>query len=224
MSWAGRKPSGSTRWRTPSSPCGRSVPTLPFDLPNSVRLIDPSMPKVRLIANRAAGHRDADDRPAGQSGQCPNHNVNFGWEYVWHCHILSHEEMDMMHAQVVGLAPRAPVIRGVTRVGNGPNRRVDLQVADLSVNETAFVIERATSGDGPWTVVSAAQSNGNGPTTGTRTFSNVIGNTSTVYVYRVKAINLVGDTFVYTPAVSPLPNFPTMTLGSASRRSPPGFR
>ena len=25
-----------------------------------------------------------------------NQVVNFGWEYVWHCHILSHEEMDMM--------------------------------------------------------------------------------------------------------------------------------
>jgi hypothetical protein len=28
-----------------------------------------------------------------------NHYVNFGWEYVWHCHILSHEEMDMMHGK-----------------------------------------------------------------------------------------------------------------------------
>ena len=25
-----------------------------------------------------------------------NAMTNFGWEYVWHCHILSHEEMDMM--------------------------------------------------------------------------------------------------------------------------------
>ncbi len=25
-----------------------------------------------------------------------NEDYNFGWEYVWHCHILSHEEMDMM--------------------------------------------------------------------------------------------------------------------------------
>jgi len=26
--------------------------------------------------------------------------ANFGWEYVWHCHILSHEENDMMRAVV----------------------------------------------------------------------------------------------------------------------------
>ena len=22
--------------------------------------------------------------------------MNFGWEYVWHCHLLGHEENDMM--------------------------------------------------------------------------------------------------------------------------------
>ena len=37
-----------------------------------------------------------------------NHYVNFGWEYVWHCHILSHEEMDMMHSLVFAVPPRAP--------------------------------------------------------------------------------------------------------------------
>ena len=30
--------------------------------------------------------------------------VNFGWEYVWHCHILAHEEMDMMHSQAVNVS------------------------------------------------------------------------------------------------------------------------
>ncbi len=43
--------------------------------------------------------------PDGEPVDIVNHIVNFGWEYVYHCHILSHEEMDMMHAQVVGVAP-----------------------------------------------------------------------------------------------------------------------
>ncbi len=34
-----------------------------------------------------------------------NKTVNFGWEYVWHCHILSHEEMDMMRPVSVALPP-----------------------------------------------------------------------------------------------------------------------
>ncbi len=33
--------------------------------------------------------------------------TNFGWEYVWHCHILSHEEMDMMRPQMVAEPPPA---------------------------------------------------------------------------------------------------------------------
>ena len=33
-----------------------------------------------------------------------NEIVNFGWEYVWHCHILSHEEMDMMRPVTVTVA------------------------------------------------------------------------------------------------------------------------
>ena len=45
---------------------------------------------------------------------------DFGWEYVWHCHILSHEEMDMMRPQVLHVAralPDAPVLSGT---GTGP--------------------------------------------------------------------------------------------------------
>ncbi len=39
--------------------------------------------------------------------------TNFGWEYVWHCHILSHEEMDMMRPitlQVPRTVPDKPVL------------------------------------------------------------------------------------------------------------------
>ena len=47
-----------------------------------------------------------------------NHYVNFGWEYVYHCHILSHEEMDMMHSLVFAVPPKAPSGLGATV--NGP--------------------------------------------------------------------------------------------------------
>ncbi len=33
---------------------------------------------------------------------------DFGWEYVWHCHILSHEEMDMMRPIVLNVPTAAP--------------------------------------------------------------------------------------------------------------------
>ena len=38
---------------------------------------------------------------------------NFGWEYVCHCHILSHEEMDMMRPVTVHVPralPEAPAL------------------------------------------------------------------------------------------------------------------
>ena len=38
-----------------------------------------------------------------------NEVVNFGWEYVWHCHILSHEEMDMMRPVSVVVKSDTPV-------------------------------------------------------------------------------------------------------------------
>ncbi len=53
------------------------LPTLPWPIPLSKRLADPMS-------------------PAG-----PNNPRINGHEYVWHCHILEHEEHDMMHALVV---------------------------------------------------------------------------------------------------------------------------
>ena len=33
--------------------------------------------------------------------QAPPYNIPNGYEYVWHCHILEHEEHDMMRPLVV---------------------------------------------------------------------------------------------------------------------------
>jgi spore coat protein A, manganese oxidase len=53
------------------------LPKLPWPVPLSTRAADPSM-------------------PAG-----PNNPRINGYEYVWHCHILEHEEHDMMHPLVI---------------------------------------------------------------------------------------------------------------------------
>ena len=51
-----------------------------------------------------SGHGAHEIRPAsGQrhaQSRLPAHGIT-GAEYVWHCHILEHEEHDMMHALVV---------------------------------------------------------------------------------------------------------------------------
>ena len=93
------------------------IPQLPEawgGLPNSIRLLDPSMPEGMYLEGANTTQREAMGlpiwafNPDGEPVDIVNHYVNFGWEYVYHCHILSHEEMDMMHAQVVGVAPAAP--------------------------------------------------------------------------------------------------------------------
>ena len=78
-----------------------------------------------------------------------NQLVNFGWEYVYHCHILSHEEMDMMRPVSVALPPNAPDGLAYTVTGNGNNTVLTLTWNDNSINETSFVVQRRRR-DGTW--------------------------------------------------------------------------
>ncbi len=95
-------------------PLTPQIPVAWGGLPNSIRLLDPSMPEGMFLEGANTSQREAAGlplfafNPAGEPVDITNHKVNFGWEYVYHCHILSHEEMDMMHAQVVGVSPAAP--------------------------------------------------------------------------------------------------------------------
>ncbi len=141
--------------------------------------------------------------PSGNPIGVTNHYVNYGLEYVWHCHILSHEEMDMMHAQAIAIAPRAPANLVVTTTAVITN--VVLTWDDTSLNETSWRIQR----DGA-TVATIPSTTG--PLTGTVTYIDTIPLTPTLPItYQVLANNLVGDDFAYTSG----PDFPTISLDSA---------
>ncbi len=171
--------------------------SLPFNVPNSVRLIDPTMPEGAVLNSPPpAGWFD----PQGNAvAQILNHKVNYGWEYVYHCHLLSHEEMDMMHSVAVAVKPKAPTELTVTQTGNGSKKSNVLNWKDNFSDETNFVIQRATSLAGPWTTLKNVSSN-------IKTYADLVGNTKTVYYYRVYASNIVGDTVT--------PGFPTKTVNS----------
>ena len=65
-------------------------PVLPFGIPDSVRLLDPtSLPGTTTQFSGI-------DPQTGTPVTVVNQLYNFGWEYVWHCHLLGHEENDMM--------------------------------------------------------------------------------------------------------------------------------
>jgi len=171
---------------------------IPFKVPNSVRLIDPTMPVGAVLPTPPP--ESWFDPQGNVIAEVINHEVNFGWEYVYHCHILSHEEMDMMHTMAVSVKPLKPENLALTTTGNGNNKTVLLNWTDASSNETGFAVQRALSAAGPWTTLATVPAN-------TTTYSNRIGNTSTAYFYKVTAVNTVGDTKT--------PGFPTITTKSA---------
>jgi FtsP/CotA-like multicopper oxidase with cupredoxin domain len=211
-------------------------------LPNSIRLLDPSMPEGMYLDGANTTQREAMGlpimafNPDGEPVDIVNHYVNFGWEYVYHCHILSHEEMDMMHAQVVGVAPAAPVIVSAIQSKVQGNYQYLVTWTDNSKNETAFVIERRILGStNPWEpgmglppappLIIPSDRLTDGPGTGQRQYTINNGKDATEYEYQVYAINVVGDTWDYSnPALNeilPGGGWPTLTLSSSNTPTPP---
>lgn len=161
-------------------------PNLPWDLPNSIRPLDVTEP-----VGSSLGFTNVD--PTNQPAAVTNDLTNFGWEYVWHCHILGHEENDMMRAMVLAVPPKVPGAPVATLAGSGNTQSVVLTWADNSLNETGFTIQRATNGT--WTTVGTVGPN-------VTTFTDTTIARRTAYRYRVIANNLVGYTKTYAaPAV-----------------------
>jgi FtsP/CotA-like multicopper oxidase with cupredoxin domain len=165
----------------------------PYKLPNSVRPLAPQLPIGAPLGTVPD--------PLGNPVAVVNHLVNLGWEYVWHCHILAHEENDLMHAIAIGVPPEAPSNLVAVLTGNGRNKSALLTWLDNSLNETEFNIDRATDPafiGGVTTFVL-------GPDV--TTYSDIIGNTNQTYYYRVSAGNTIGDLGT--------PGFPARTVVSA---------
>ena len=179
------------------------VPQVPFEVPNAIRALNPMMP---LGSQSGFNNIDPQGNP---TGAIVNSLVNMGWEYVVHCHILSHEEMDMMRPESLALPPRTatwPATGGAVVTGNGNNRHITLTWGDNSITETAFVVQRSTDGT-TWVDVGTVTV----PLTATnihqsRMLTDSTSNPTTAYLYRVVAQNRVG----YGQG------FPTMTASSTS--------
>jgi len=182
------------------------APTLPFEVPNSYRLIDPTMPEGAVLTGPPGGFVD----PSAEPVTVTNHYVNYGWEYVMHCHLLGHEEMDMMHAVIFGVNPWAPSDLTAMLTGTGNKMNAELTWMDNSIAETHYIVERASDPDGPWTQISSFVSPG-GATTGVMTYTDSTMNRNVANYYRVIARNVIGDTFVYAdPAIG----FPQASMDS----------
>jgi hypothetical protein len=106
-------------------------PTVPFKVATSVRPLITNEPPTGLLGS------------AYDKNLNPNPLTDFDWQYVWHCHILGHEENDMMRPLILVTKPFAPKNAVAAQPGGPPT--VSLTWEDNSKNESQFKVQRATN-------------------------------------------------------------------------------
>lgn len=125
--------------------------TFPFTVPESIRPLNPAFPMGSQVGFSGI------DPWTGQPLATPtlNQMYNFGHEYLWHCHILSHEESDMMRPIVLNPNTKVDILwRNTT---NGANT---LWYMDGINYVTASTV--AAEADQNWKIVGRADFNGDG--------------------------------------------------------------
>ena len=170
--------------------------TLPFALTTSSRLLDPTTPVGTPIPTT-----DLTVSPPVAT-TVPNSVLDYGYEYVWHCHILGHEENDFMRPLIFRVPTTVPtaasglttILGGQTANGitNDIYNEVVLTWTDNASNLASFRVERAPA---PGGVVGTYAPLGTVQflATSTPSFIDTTVNSNTRYAYRVFAYNKLGD-------------------------------
>jgi FtsP/CotA-like multicopper oxidase with cupredoxin domain len=131
----------------------RPIPqaTIPFALPSSIRPLNPAFPLGSTMGftniNPVTGQIIT---PA-----VTNQMTNFGWEYLWHCHILSHEESDMMRPVIFNPNAQTEILWRNTVTGE--NKIWYMRKTDIT-NTAAL----PTIPDQSWQIVGVADFNADG--------------------------------------------------------------
>ena len=155
-------------------------PTVPFKVPTSVRPLDVTQPPTGLLGS---GYNKTTN---------PNPLWDFDWQYVWHCHILGHEENDMMRPLILRTKPFAPT--NAVATADSPTS-VNLTWRDASRNETKFIVERATNAAFTQNLSKFTTGPHNGTFVnpggigGTATYTDTTVTSGVTYYYRVSARN-----------------------------------
>ena len=183
------------------------VPKLPFKVPDSIRPLDPTRPLGTTAQFTGV------DPVTGNPITVTNEMYNFGWEYVWHCHLLGHEENDMMRPMVFRVSPDAPT--SLAGSVTAPTT-VRLTWANNATYPTAtqMTIQRATN-------AAFTQNLTTFTTTGTATtYTDSTVASGQTYYYRVRAENDVSystwSNTVTVTVTSPVPA-PTNLSARATR-------
>ena len=113
---------------------------VPFKVPNSHRLLMPNNPQNAALSMEQFGL----DPMLGVLSDVTNQSVNYGWEYLWHCHILGHEENDMMRSIAVAKSPDDPMNLTATKTGALTTTKYVLNWTDNSIIANWVTIQRST--------------------------------------------------------------------------------
>jgi uncharacterized protein YqgC (DUF456 family) len=174
-------------------------PVLPgFGLPFSVRLRDPSQPDGVPMGFTQI------NAVTGMPAAITNKVDNFGWEYVWHCHILGHEENDFMRPvkfnanEVVPAAPSALILSA----GN-------LTWADNASTEYKYQVYTVTSATGASTLAQTLLANATGATVATPA-------TGTTLAVIALGANGNSGALLTTPAAPGVPTAMTAAMASTT--------
>jgi FtsP/CotA-like multicopper oxidase with cupredoxin domain len=167
------------RAKTPPVPA-----TMASKIPNNVRFLDPTKP-----ANfQFTGVVDPNNNPVAPY---LNKAVNFGHEYTWHCHLLGHEENDMMRPIMVAVKPLSPTLLPyVVSKGN-----LILSWTDPTPDETAYMVQKRTTANPTWATIATVPA-------GTNTYTDTTWKSNQGAQYQVIAVNTVGSGVLGFPSVT----------------------
>ena len=166
----------------------------PFKLPNSIRLLDPTQPQ-------GATMNFTNINPIGNPVTVTNQLTNFGWEYVDHCHLLGHEENDMMRPMCFVMPPEAPSGLTANHVTGG----IALTWTNNALNATSLIIQKSTtSAFTTFTTITP-------PSATATSYTDTTGTPGQTYYYRIIASNNVG---IIMATGIPVTGYPSMTGNS----------
>ncbi|NHC41191.1 multicopper oxidase domain-containing protein [Bacillus sp. MM2020_1] len=185
------------------------APKTTFGIPDSIRLLDPTMPAGTTTQFMGI------DPKTGNPMTVKNEMTNFGWEYVWHCHLLGHEENDMMRAMIFNIErvkPTASTLQG-TRTNGG---EVNLSWTDPTMvdnpdtlgnpsNEIGYNVMRAVVTNG---IVGAYSQIGTTLANHTSYIDTTI-DANTSYSYKITSFNAEGETTSNALSTPGLPMAPS---------------
>ena len=168
---------------------------------------------------RPMGSRTSTRSPATADRRVTNQLYNFGWEYVWHCHLLGHEENDMMRPIEFKVSPAGPTNLSAAESHSGP-RTVTLTWtnnwnAHPIPTATNITLERATDYAFTQNVVDVSSI---AAAAVSYVDSTVVSGTS--YFYRVREENTVSISAWSNLVLTPPLTAPTNLRGTVSTSAP----